>query len=70
MSLNDQLLASRQKTWKSVSRLIFWGTILSLIFALITALHAVYGPSWSLMVVSLLLGLGGVVAATISLARG
>jgi predicted membrane protein len=70
MSTNDELLASKQSTWKSVSKIIFWGTVLSLIFTLITVLHAVFGPSWSLMVISVLLGLAGLAAATISLTRG
>jgi hypothetical protein len=51
-SLNDQLLANRQKTWNGLGRLLFWGTIYAVILALITALHAVFGPSWSLGVPS------------------
>lgn len=26
-SINDQILANRQETWKGFTRLIFWGTI-------------------------------------------
>jgi hypothetical protein len=26
-SINDQILANRQETWKGFTRLLFWGTI-------------------------------------------
>ena len=51
-SLNDQILASRQQTWNGIGRLLFWGTIYALLLALITALHAINGPSVGLTVFS------------------
>ena len=67
-SFHDQILASRQKTWNGFGRLLFWGTLYALLLTLITALHAVYGPSWSLGVssaIAIIVG-GGVVYSRIS----
>ena len=50
MSLNDQILADRRKTWHGVSRLLFWGTIESLTLTLVTVLFAINGPSVGLFV--------------------
>lgn len=64
-SLNDQILANRQKTWNGLSRLLFWGTLYAVMLTLITALHAVYGPSLALGVASaiaVVVGFGVVVA--------
>lgn len=55
MSLPDQILASRRKTWEGVSKLLFWGTAESLLLTLIVALHAIQGPSWGLLGLSIFL---------------
>jgi hypothetical protein len=55
MSLNDQILADRQKTWHGVGRLLFWGTIHSLVFVLIVALFAINGPTATIWAVSLII---------------
>ncbi|HVY99482.1 MAG TPA: hypothetical protein VHA35_08280 [Dongiaceae bacterium] len=60
MSLNDQILADRQKTWHGVGRLLFWGTIHTLILVLIVTLFAINGPTatvWGVSIVILLIGL-------------
>ena len=44
-TLNDEILADRQRTWGGVSRLLFWGTIESLMLTLVTVLFAINGPS-------------------------
>jgi hypothetical protein len=45
MSLNEEILADRQRTWAGVSRLMFWGTIEAIVMALVTVLFAINGPS-------------------------
>ena len=50
MSLNDEILADRQRTWGGVSRLLFWGTIESLVLTLVTVLFAINGPSVGMFV--------------------
>jgi hypothetical protein len=60
MSLNDQILADRQKTWHGVGRLLFWGTIHSLVFVLIVTLFAINGPTattWAVSLIILLINL-------------
>jgi hypothetical protein len=47
-SLNDEILAERQKTWAGVSNLLFWGTIESLMLTLMVVLFAINGPSFSM----------------------
>jgi Flp pilus assembly protein TadB len=61
-SLADQILANRQKTWNGLGRLLFWGTIYAVLLALITALHAVFGPSWGLGVPSAIVIVVGFIA--------
>ena len=55
MSLNDQILADRRKTWHGVGRLLFWGTIHSAVFVLIVVLFAVNGPTATTIAVSILI---------------
>ena len=50
MSLNEEILADRQRTWGGVSRLLFWGTIESLVITLVTVLFAINGPSVGMFV--------------------
>ena len=50
MSLNDEILADRQKTWAGVSKLLFWGSIESLVLTLVTVLFAIYGPTFGMFV--------------------
>lgn len=69
-SLNDQILANRQKTWNGLGRLLFWGTIYAVLLALITALHAVYGPSWTLGVPSFFVVVFGFAAVVFGASRG
>lgn len=57
MSLNDEILADRQKTWNGVSKLLFWGTIESLTLTLMTVLFAINGPSLGMFV----FGFGGII---------
>jgi hypothetical protein len=57
MSLNDEILADRQKTWNGVSKLLFWGTIESLTLTLMTVLFAINGPSVGMFV----FGFGGII---------
>ena len=52
MSLNDQILNDRRKTWHGVGRLLFWGTIEALVLTLVTVLFAVNGPSVGLGIFS------------------
>ncbi|HVO04382.1 MAG TPA: hypothetical protein VMT54_19455 [Candidatus Cybelea sp.] len=68
MSLNDQILADRQKTWHGVARLLFWGTIEALTLTLVTVLFTVNGPSVGLFVFSfgLIIVVSGVVLARIT----
>jgi hypothetical protein len=55
MSLNDQILADRQKTWHGVGRLLFWSTIHILVLVLIVALFAINGPTATIWAVSIIL---------------
>jgi hypothetical protein len=55
MSLNDQILADRRKTWHGVGRLLFWGTIHSLMFTLFVVLFAVNGPTATTWAITLIL---------------
>jgi len=48
MSLNDEILADRQRTWNGVANLLFWGTIESLVITLVVVLFAINGPSFSM----------------------
>ena len=50
MSLNDEILADRQKTWGGVSNLLLWGTIESLVITLVTVLFAINGPTFGMFV--------------------
>ena len=50
MSLNEEILADRQRTWAGVSRLMFWGTIEAIVMALVTVLFAINGPSVGMFV--------------------
>ena len=50
MSLNDEILADRQKTWNGVSNLLLWGTIESLVITLVTVLFAINGPTFGMFV--------------------
>jgi hypothetical protein len=49
-TLNDEILADRQRTWGGVSKLLFWGTIESLMLTLVTVLFAINGPSVGMFV--------------------
>ena len=49
-TLNDEILADRQRTWGGVSRLLFWGTIESLMLTLVTVLFAINGSSLGMFV--------------------
>ena len=60
MTLNDEILADRQKTWGGVSRLLLWGTIEALVLTLATVLFAVNGPSVGMFV----FGFGGIVVVS------
>jgi hypothetical protein len=57
MTLNDEILADRQKTWGGVSRLLLWGTIEALVLTLATVLFAINGPSVGMFV----FGFGGII---------
>jgi hypothetical protein len=56
-TLNDEILADRQRTWGGVSKLLFWGTIESLTLTLVTVLFAINGPSVGMFV----FGFGGLI---------
>ena len=60
MSLNDEILAERQKTWAGVSKLLFWGSIESLAITLVTVLFAIYGPTFGMFV----FGFGGLIVVS------
>jgi hypothetical protein len=49
-TLNDEILADRQRMWGGVSKLLFWGTIESLVLTLVTVLFAINGPSLGMFV--------------------
>jgi hypothetical protein len=49
-TLNDEILAERQKTWAGVSKLLLWGTIESLVITLVTVLFAINGPTFGMFV--------------------
>ena len=49
-TLNDEILADRQKTWGGVSNLLLWGTIESLVITLVTVLFAINGPTFGMFV--------------------
>ena len=59
-TLNDEILADRQRTWGGVSKLLFWGTIESLVLTLVTVLFAINGPSVGMFV----FGLGGLIVVS------
>ncbi|HVM83512.1 MAG TPA: hypothetical protein VMW18_06460 [Candidatus Binatia bacterium] len=66
MSLNDQILSERQKTWHGMGRLLFWGSVEALVLTLVTVLFAVNGPSVGLFI----LGFGLIiVVSAVVLAR-
>jgi len=67
MSLNDEILADRQRTWHGVSRLLFWGTIESLMLTLLTVLFAINGPTVGMFVggIILLVGVSALVLSRI-----
>ena len=56
-TLNDEILADRQRTWGGVSKLLFWGTIESLALTLVTVLFAINGPGVGMFV----FGFGGLI---------
>jgi hypothetical protein len=56
-TLNDEILADRQRTWGGVSKLLFWGTIESLVLTLVTVLFAINGPTFGMFV----FGFGGII---------
>lgn len=68
-SLNDQILANRQKTWNGIGRLLFWGTIYALLLTLITTLHAVNGPSLGLGVFSAIVIIFGFIGVVLGVSR-
>ena len=55
MSLNDEILTDRQKTWHGVGRLLFWGSINSAVFVLLVVLFAVNGPTGTTWAIALLI---------------
>jgi hypothetical protein len=55
MSLNDQILADRRKTWHGVGRLLFWGSVHALVLTLIVVLFAMNGPTATIWFVSILI---------------
>jgi hypothetical protein len=60
MSLNDQILVDRQKTWHGVGRLLFWGSIHSAVFVLFVVMFAVNGPTattWAIALIILAINL-------------
>ena len=59
-TLNDEILADRQKTWGGVSKLLFWGTIESLVLTLVTVLFAINGPTVGMFV----FGFGGIIVVS------
>jgi hypothetical protein len=59
-TLNDEILADRQRTWGGVSKLLFWGTIESLTLTLVTVLFAINGPSVGMFV----FGFGGLIVVS------
>jgi hypothetical protein len=60
MTLNEEILADRQKTWNGVSKLLLWGTIESLALTLATVLFAINGPSLGMFV----FGFGGLIVVS------
>jgi hypothetical protein len=68
-SLNDQILANRQQTWNGVGRLLLWGTIYAVLLALITALHAINGPSIGLSIFSVIGIIGGFITVVVAASR-
>jgi uncharacterized membrane protein YhaH (DUF805 family) len=54
-SINDEILADRQKTWNGVGRLLFWGTVHSLVLTLIVVLFLLNGPKASIAVLSVII---------------
>lgn len=65
MSLNDQILANRQQTWKGVSKLLFWGSVESAVLTLITVLFAVNGPSIGLAVTAVIMAILPLIGAVV-----
>lgn len=68
-SLHDQILANRQQTWNGIGRLLFWGTVYALVLTLVTALHAINGPSVGLTVFSALAVIGGFITVVVAVSR-
>lgn len=58
-SLNDQILANRQKTWDGVGRLLFWGTIYALALTALTVMFTVGGPSIGKIVFAMIVVFAG-----------
>lgn len=58
-SLNDQILANRQKTWDGVGRLLFWGTIYALVLTALTVMFTVGGASVGKIVFAIIVVVAG-----------
>lgn len=58
-SLNDQILANRQKTWDGVGRLLFWGTIYALVLTALTVMFTLGGASVGKIIFAVIVVLAG-----------
>lgn len=58
-SLNDQILANRQKTWDGVGKLLFWGTIYALVLTALTVMFAIGGATTGKVVFAMIVVLAG-----------
>jgi hypothetical protein len=67
MSLNDQILADRLRTWHAVGRMLFWGTIHAAVFILVVVLFAVNGPTVNTWIIGLFLIIANLVITAIAL---
>jgi hypothetical protein len=64
MTIDEQLVADRQRVWHDFSRLLFWGPLHAAVFLIVVVLFAVNGPTVGTVLLSLIL-IGANLAVTL-----
>jgi len=64
MTIDEQLVADRQRVWLDFSRLLFWGPIHAAVFLIVVVLFAVNGPTVGTVLISIIL-IGANLAVTL-----
>ena len=55
MTIDEQLVADRQRVWHDFSRLLFWGPIHAAVFLIVVVMFAVNGPTVGTALISVIL---------------